>query len=172
MQVARPHGDPPISMPFVQSVKHMTTTRSSNSNSDASAISNRQIQQNPAIRHIICMHLASASPSSQGCQTLPGGPDYSCIVPTAPASRTLVCIVQSSPSSAYSSASHGEPRIRAGRANGQVSKRQAGRPAGWTGGSRRWYLRLKALGVDIRPVCSSLSACEAQNVAWDSACSL
>lgn len=81
-QVARPHSDPHphVYLHAIRTdVKHMTTTSSSScssSNSEASAISNQQSRQrsNSSNQTPPHLHLASASPSSQGVRRARSGP--------------------------------------------------------------------------------------------------
>jgi hypothetical protein len=185
MQVARPHSDPPVIHP---SLCHSHNREAAHDNNDSQqqqqqqrSISNQQptkssksSNQTPSSACISHRHRPAAKAVRQ---TLPGGPDYSCIVPTALASRTLVRIAAKLPLFGLQSILT-EPRSRAagrqrqgGQASRQVSRQtDRQRPGGQEGvGSGTLGSRLEWA---FRPVCSSVSACEAQNVAWDSACSL
>jgi hypothetical protein len=71
IQVARPHSDPPFIHPSLCHSHNREAHDNDSQQQQQRSISNQQPTNaaNPAIRHLICMHLASASLSSQGCQT-------------------------------------------------------------------------------------------------------
>ena len=165
MQVARPHSDPPVIHPSLCHSHNREAAHDNDSQQQQQqqrSISNQQptkssksSNQTPSSACISHRHRPAAKAVRQ---TLPGGPDYSCIVPTALASRTLVRITAKLPLFGLQSILT-EPRSRAagrqrqgGQASRQVSRqtdRQA--EAGWTGGSRKRYLRLKArVGIPAR----------------------